>query len=839
MLPRSSTGPGVTKLAYVLAFVAGGTVSAQTVDYYVKPGGDDHNDGRSIDSALQTLAGARDRIVADERPVSGPPPCTDPVDGRAAICQDIRVNILAGTYAPFSLDGSVTSYQGGSSVHSITYTAYQPTGGPYDDVLISGGVPVSGWFLLDPATNTWAADLPSPLPTFPIRDLYNAGARLTRARYPNADEMIVPPSVETGQVCRGWMRIGYDDEYPPTDPVHCPLTNRHYYGVWGCVPGFNSSPYFPDDQTEMVARAIWWIARGTVHYVRQDCSSPSNPTSFYFTETEPLGVRQYIDSCAGNCPLPSPCATHPWGFLEIATSYAAPPYGMDSFHYAFFENRLEFLDSPNEWFYDTQSGRITLRLPCGCSPLPGQVVYPSEKELLRLYGVLNVHFSHLNFAYSRMDLPVGGFHGGQSGHSFEYSGALGAPDPPPSPSRCVPFLNGQLIVPGALYLHDVFNCEITDCRIAHTGGAALEIDGNTITVQRSEIFDTGGSAIYLGEGCDGAEVHTNNHILNNRISKFGRVYYDCPGIYTGLEKNCVVDHNEVSDGPWTGISFGGGVQAYCDRGANNNEVSFNHIHHVAQLLGDGAGIYTPGRQQLLSGGTPSRMWQNYVHDVVRTDAGLPTRTPLHTGPFGNYEGIAFEQGSVGWNVYQNVVQHCSSPSEGSTSMPIAGSQGGCFPVKIADFINITSNYIDDARFQNLSSITTSSCGPPDCGTTLCSNCGGGAIASFGPPVALQLFDPASPPAAVVDIKNAAGPQGNDLVWMTPSPVIDPTLCCYANCDGSTTAPVLNILDFSCFLQKFALGDPYANCDGSTTAPVLNVLDFSCFLQKFAAGCPCG
>ena len=29
---------------------------------------------------------------------------------------------------------------------------------------------------------------------------------------------------------------------------------------------------------------------------------------------------------------------------------------------------------------------------------------------------------------------------------------------------------------------------------------------------------------------------------------------------------------------------------------------------------------------------------------------------------------------------------------------------------------------------------------------------------------------------------------------------------------------------------------YANCDNSTAAPVLNVLDFACFLNKFAAGC---
>ena|ERR1051326_1558612 len=61
--------------------------------------------------------------------------------------------------------------------------------------------------------------------------------------------------------------------------------------------------------------------------------------------------------------------------------------------------------------------------------------------------------------------------------------------------------------------------------------------------------------------------------------------------------------------------------------------------------------------------------------------------------------------------------------------------------------------------------------------------------------------------------------------------------CWANCDNSTIAPVLNVLDFSCFLNHFAAGDAYANCDESTTAPVLNVLDFGCFLNKFAAGCP--
>jgi hypothetical protein len=60
--------------------------------------------------------------------------------------------------------------------------------------------------------------------------------------------------------------------------------------------------------------------------------------------------------------------------------------------------------------------------------------------------------------------------------------------------------------------------------------------------------------------------------------------------------------------------------------------------------------------------------------------------------------------------------------------------------------------------------------------------------------------------------------------------------CYANCDGSTAQPLLNVQDFGCFLNRFAAGDSYANCDGSTTPPTLTVQDFGCFLNAFAAGC---
>ena len=78
------------------------------------------------------------------------------------------------------------------------------------------------------------------------------------------------------------------------------------------------------------------------------------------------------------------------------------------------------------------------------------------------------------------------------------------------------------------------------------------------------------------------------------------------------------------------------------------------------------------------------------------------------------------------------------------------------------------------------------------------------------------------------------PGGSGAVSAT---IIEGTPVCYANCDGSTAPPILNVNDFICFQQKFAAGDTYANCDGSTATPILNVNDFICYQQRFAAGCP--
>jgi hypothetical protein len=102
-------------------------------------------------------------------------------------------------------------------------------------------------------------------------------------------------------------------------------------------------------------------------------------------------------------------------------------------------------------------------------------------------------------------------------------------------------------------------------------------------------------------------------------------------------------------------------------------------------------------------------------------------------------------------------------------------------------------------------------------------------------------------ASVVPPAGAPAGLSFDVVY-TPFSVIVQigSATCYANCDGSTVQPVLNVEDFTCFINEFAQAQilthaqqisSYANCDGSTIAPVLNVDDFTCFINAFAQGCP--
>ena len=74
-----------------------------------------------------------------------------------------------------------------------------------------------------------------------------------------------------------------------------------------------------------------------------------------------------------------------------------------------------------------------------------------------------------------------------------------------------------------------------------------------------------------------------------------------------------------------------------------------------------------------------------------------------------------------------------------------------------------------------------------------------------------------------------GGDGNDVVL-----TVTESSFCYADCDQSSGAGVLDIFDFICFQDAFVGGDPSADCTGDT---VLDIFDFVCFQDAFAGGCP--
>ena len=114
-----------------------------------------------------------------------------------------------------------------------------------------------------------------------------------------------------------------------------------------------------------------------------------------------------------------------------------------------------------------------------------------------------------------------------------------------------------------------------------------------------------------------------------------------------------------------------------------------------------------------------------------------------------------------------------------------------------------------------------------------------------PPVGETLAVPFDSLARTVDGSGsgAASSSGSGDTGAGAPPIVDMGAYefqvppCYANCDGSISAPILNVNDFICFLNRFAAGDSYANCDASTIVPTLNVNDFVCFMNSYAAGCP--
>ncbi|NOU36285.1 MAG: discoidin domain-containing protein [Kiritimatiellaceae bacterium] len=152
------------------------------------------------------------------------------------------------------------------------------------------------------------------------------------------------------------------------------------------------------------------------------------------------------------------------------------------------------------------------------------------------------------------------------------------------------------------FYKSVTSSDIEGCYFRDVGGAAVEIYGAAST------FDT-------NQFNQATEYVQDCRIVNNYMKNSGSVYEMTPALVGVMGPGHLITHNEIDGGPYSGISWGWGLNRadYANAPLWDNEIKANYIHDMFEYVQDGAGIYTYGNHQ-------DDLWifENYLKDIVRS-----------------------------------------------------------------------------------------------------------------------------------------------------------------------------------------------------------------------------
>ena len=271
------------------------------------------------------------------------------------------------------------------------------------------------------------------------------------------------------------------------------------------------------------------------------------------------------------------------------------------------ENHPALLDAPGEWYLDTKTGVLSYR------PMPGETIGKTEtiapvaEQLLVVRGdsdagkpVRNLQFSGLTFEHA-LWMPAGGRYAGMQA-CFHWEGEAREKDD---------WGDNRPVTP-AVEVIAADGCVLSGCRLRHLGGSGVWFGRacHGCVLRGSVVEDVAGNGVMAGEGGakKGPALAVGNRIENSRILRCGRRFFGAVGIWVGITDGTVITRSEIAHHPYTGVSVGWQWNPSPTACANNQVVA-NHIHHCMQILSDGGGIYTLGRQP----GT--RLARNHIHDI--------------------------------------------------------------------------------------------------------------------------------------------------------------------------------------------------------------------------------
>ena len=486
-----------------------------------------------------------------------------------------------------------------------------------EKVILSGGISINGW---KKQGKVWVADVPAfngrPLD---FRQLWVNGKKAVRAR-----------DVEDFEKMNRICSVDEKNEilYVPAVSIRRLIDNK----------GNLKAKY-----AEMVLHQMWCVANLRIRSV--EVQGDSAAIRFH----QPESRIQF---------------EHPWPRPMVTT---------DGHNSAFYlTNARELQDVPGEWYHDIDARKVYYYPREGEKMQEAEVIVPAVETLVRVEGTLDrpvchIRFEKITFSYTTWMRPS------EKGHVPLQAGMYLTDGYRIDPKMQRNYLNHPLDNQGwlgrpaaAVRVVAARQIDFERCRFEHLGSTGLDyeeaVQGGVV---RGCLFrDIAGNGLLVGsfspaahethlpyDPADRREVCTQQQINNCYFTEIGNEDWGCLAIAAGYVGDVNIEHNEISEVPYSGISLGWGwtQTVNCMR---NNRVHANLIHHYAKHMYDVAGIYTLGSQP------KSYVTENCVHSIYKPGY---VHDPNHWFYLYTDEGSSFITVRDNWTEGEKYLQNANGP----------------------------------------------------------------------------------------------------------------------------------------------------------------------------------
>ena len=486
-----------------------------------------------------------------------------------------------------------------------------------EKVILSGGISINGW---KKQGKVWVADVPAfngrPLD---FRQLWVNGKKAVRAR-----------DVEDFEKMNRICSVDEKNEilYVPAVSIRRLIDNK----------GNLKAKY-----AEMVLHQMWCVANLRIRSV--EVQGDSAAIRFH----QPESRIQF---------------EHPWPRPMVTT---------DRHNSAFYlTNARELQDVPGEWYHDIDARKVYYYPREGEKMQEAEVIVPAVETLVRVEGTLDrpvchIRFEKITFSYTTWMRPS------EKGHVPLQAGMYLTDGYRIDPKMQRNYLNHPLDNQGwlgrpaaAVRVVAARQIDFERCRFEHLGSTGLDyeeaVQGGVV---RGCLFrDIAGNGLLVGsfspaahethlpyDPADRREVCTQQQINNCYFTEIGNEDWGCLAIAAGYVGDVNIEHNEISEVPYSGISLGWGwtQTVNCMR---NNRVHANLIHHYAKHMYDVAGIYTLGSQP------KSYVTENCVHSIYKPGY---VHDPNHWFYLYTDEGSSFITVRDNWTEGEKYLQNANGP----------------------------------------------------------------------------------------------------------------------------------------------------------------------------------